>query len=51
VGENDRAILGNVFIEQDASLGIAQQPCQRGLTLEEREIAHIFAVSSMRSKA
>jgi hypothetical protein len=33
-----------VFIEQDADLGIAQQPRQRGLAVEEWAIAHILAV-------
>jgi hypothetical protein len=31
-------------VEQDASLGIAQQPCQRGLAVEKWAIAHILAV-------
>ena len=38
------AILRNVFVEQDACLGIAQQSRQRGLAIEEREIAEILAV-------
>jgi hypothetical protein len=44
MGEHDRAVLGDVFIEQDAGLGIAQQPCQRVLAVEEPTIAHILAV-------
>jgi hypothetical protein len=44
VREDDGAVLGEVFIEQDASRGIAQQPCQCGLAVEERAIAHILAV-------
>jgi hypothetical protein len=31
MGEHGRPIFGNVLVEQDASLGIAQQPRQRGL--------------------
>jgi hypothetical protein len=34
VCEDDRAVLGDVFIEQDAGLGIAQQPRQRALAVE-----------------
>jgi hypothetical protein len=37
--EDDRAVFDGVLVEQDASLGIAQQPCQRGLAVEEWEIA------------
>jgi hypothetical protein len=33
-----------VFIEQDAGFGVTQQPCQRGLAIEERAIAQILAV-------
>jgi hypothetical protein len=43
--EDNRAVLGNVFIEQDAILGIAQQPRQRVLTVEEWTIAHILTVT------
>jgi hypothetical protein len=38
------AIFGDVFVEQDASLGIAQQLRQRGLTVGERAIVQILAV-------
>jgi hypothetical protein len=31
MGEDSRPILGNVFVEQNAGLGIAQQACRRGL--------------------
>ena len=44
VREHDSAVLDNVFIEQEASLGIAQQLRQRGLAVEKWEIAHILAV-------
>jgi hypothetical protein len=44
VSEDDRAVLDDVFIEQDAGLGVRQQPCQRCLAVEERAIAHILAV-------
>jgi hypothetical protein len=40
---SDRAVLGNVFIEQDASLDIAQQPRQRILAVEEWAIAHVLS--------
>jgi hypothetical protein len=33
--EYDRPIVGSVFVKQDASLGIAQQPRQRGLAIDE----------------
>jgi hypothetical protein len=35
MGEYDRPIVGSVFVKQDASLGIAQQPRQRGLAIDE----------------
>jgi hypothetical protein len=44
VREDGGAVLGDVFIEQDASPGVAQQPRQRGLAIEERAIAHILAL-------
>jgi hypothetical protein len=44
VREDDRAVLGDVLVEQDAGLGIAQQARQRGLSVEERAIAQILAV-------
>jgi hypothetical protein len=43
MGENDRAILGNVFAERDARLDIAQQARQRRFAVEEREIAQILS--------
>ena len=42
--EGGRVVLGDVFVEQDASLGIAQQPRQRSLAVEEWAIAHVLAV-------
>jgi hypothetical protein len=33
-----------VFVQQDADLGIAQQARQRGLAVEERQIAQILAI-------
>src|SRR5262249_54823412 len=42
--EHNRAILGNVFVGQDASPAIAQQSRERRLAVEEREIAQILAV-------
>ena len=44
VCEDDGTVLNGMFVEQDASPGIAQQPRQRGLALEEWAIAHILAV-------
>jgi hypothetical protein len=44
MGEHGRPILGNVFVQQDADLGIAQQARQRGLAVEERQIAQILAI-------
>jgi hypothetical protein len=38
------AIFDNVFVKQDASLSIAQQPRQRSLSVQERAIAHVLAV-------
>jgi hypothetical protein len=37
-------ILGDVFVQQDACLSIAQQPRQRRLPVEKREIAQILAI-------
>jgi hypothetical protein len=39
-----RAISGDMFIEQDMSVGTAQQSRQRGLAIEERMIAQILAI-------
>jgi hypothetical protein len=39
------SILRDVFIELDASLGIAQQPCQCDLMIEESVIAQILAIT------
>jgi hypothetical protein len=36
VPEDDRAVLDNVVVEQDARLGITQQPRQRGLAVGDR---------------
>jgi hypothetical protein len=47
IGPNDScvvAILCEVLVEQDAGLGIAQQPRQRSLPVEERETAKILAI-------
>jgi hypothetical protein len=44
MSEHGRTVLGNVFIEQDASLDTPQQACQRGLAVEEWEISQILAV-------
>src|SRR5215475_9407319 len=44
VREDDRTVLDDVFVEQDANLGVAQQPRQRGLALQKRTIAQILTV-------
>ena len=43
VREDDSTVLNDVFVE-DASLGIAQQPRQRGLAGEEWTITQVLAV-------
>ena len=42
--EHGRTVLGDVLVEQNASLDTAQQPRQRGLAVEERKIAKIAAI-------
>jgi len=42
--EHCRAVLGDVVVEQDAGLRVAQQRRQRGLTVEERKIPQILAI-------
>jgi hypothetical protein len=42
--EHRRAIFGDVFVEQNAGPKAAQQPCQRGLTFEERAISQVLAI-------
>jgi len=42
--EHGRTVLGDVLVEQNASLDTAQQPRQRGLAVEKREIAEILAI-------
>jgi hypothetical protein len=44
VREDDGTVLGDVLVEQDAGLGIAQQARQRGLALKKRAIAQILAI-------
>jgi hypothetical protein len=44
MGEHRRPILGDVVVAQDASIGLAQQPRQRGLALKERATAQIVAI-------
>jgi hypothetical protein len=41
MGEHGRPILGDVFVEQDARFGLAQQPRQRCLPVQEWEIAQL----------
>ena len=42
--EHGRAIPGDVFVEHDARVGIAQQARQRRLPVKERAIPQILAV-------
>jgi hypothetical protein len=44
VGEHSGTVLGDVLVEQDAGLDIAQQPRQLGLTVEESAVAQILAI-------
>ncbi len=44
MGEHRRAMPGDVFVEHDARLGIAQQPRQRCLAVEKRAIPKILAI-------
>jgi hypothetical protein len=44
MGEHGRTILGDVFVEQDASLSIAQETRQSCLAVEKREVALILAI-------
>ena len=39
-----RAVLGEVFIEQEARLGIVQQACQHDLAIEKWMIAEILHI-------
>jgi len=42
--EHGRAVSGDVFVEQDSCLGIAQKPCQCRLAVEKRMVAQILTV-------
>ena len=42
--ENGRAILGDVFVEQNAGLGIAQQSRQRRLAVEKWAISQVLTI-------
>jgi hypothetical protein len=44
VSKHRRTILGDVFVEQDSRLVIAQEPRRRGFAFEEREITKIPAI-------
>ncbi len=44
MGEHGQPIFDNVFVQQDACLGVAQQPRQCSLPIQEWEIAQILAV-------
>jgi hypothetical protein len=44
VREHGRPILGDVFVKQDAGLGIAESSRQRSLAFEKRESAQILAI-------
>jgi hypothetical protein len=51
MGKDHRTVRGNVLIEQDANPGMAQQPRQRSLAIEEWEMRISSPSCSMRSKA
>jgi hypothetical protein len=44
MSEHGRPILGDVFVNQDVTLSIEQQPRQRGLAFMKRVIAQIVAI-------
>jgi hypothetical protein len=44
MGEHGRFIFGNMSVKQDANLSVAQEPRQRSLPVQEREIAQILAI-------
>jgi hypothetical protein len=44
VGEDDKTVFGYVFVQQDATLGIAQQARQCRFAVQERQIAQILAI-------
>jgi hypothetical protein len=44
MGEDGRSILDDVFVQQDAGLGVAQQSHQRSLSVQEWEITQILAI-------
>jgi hypothetical protein len=50
MGEHGRPILGDVFVQQDACLGMAQQPRQRSLPVNGR-LRRSSPSYSIRSKA
>jgi hypothetical protein len=51
VRKDGRAVFGEVFVNQDASINIAREPCQRCLAVEERALRISSPSCSMRSKA
>jgi hypothetical protein len=44
MGKHGRPMFDNVFVKQDASLSMAQEPSQRGLALKKRAVAQILAI-------
>jgi hypothetical protein len=44
MGEHGQPIFDNVFVQQDAGLGIAHQARERGVALKKRAIAQIPAI-------
>jgi hypothetical protein len=44
MGEHAQPILDDVLVNQDARFGLARQPRQRRLSVQEWEIAQILAV-------
>jgi hypothetical protein len=44
MGKHGQSILGDVFVQRDASFGVAQQARQGRLAVEEWKIAQILAI-------
>jgi|SRR5215831_7801553 len=48
LGAKPASVLGDVFVEQEAHLGVARQPRQWSLAVEEQAIAQILTVMARR---
>jgi 2-polyprenyl-6-methoxyphenol hydroxylase-like FAD-dependent oxidoreductase len=49
--ENGRPILGDVFVQQNARFGLAQQSRQRGLPIQEWRLRKSSPLCSIKSNA